>query len=893
MNLAQFWGGAAAPYEIEQSLRFDGSNGYLSRTPGSAGNLRTWTFSVWLKRSKLTQVGIFCPVTGGDGSNESQLRIKTDNTFQVYDSGAAVMNRSSTQLFRDPSAWFHLVVAVDTTQATDTNRVKIYVNGSQIEASGLLPGQNNDLGWNGTSRHDIGRYAAGAEDYFDGYMAEMHHVDGTQLDPDSFGEFDDNGVWRPIEYTGSYGTNGFYLKFDPSATNGIGHDHSGNGNNFTATGFNTTTGSGSWSFGTQRENDYRSGTIISGITGFTSASFSGTYAWGGNTSGGLSNYMALRDSSNTVIASTSVSGASGSWSLTATGLSISTTYHLFISASSSGGSYMERNSYGSFTTSYDGRASDTDIMSDTPTTNWATLNPLWPADVVESEGNLHGQFPNAPCKMLATMGMTSGKYYWEVDYPSFSAGGNHGIANDGTPVSGHTGQDANSWAYFSSGVKSNNDVTASYGNSWTGTDIIGVAFDADNGNLYFYKNGTVQNSGTAAYTGLTNGPYYPAFSDNSSTASSTVKVNFGQRDFAYTPPTGFNALNTANLPAPTVKDGGDHFNTVTYAGNGGSNTITTGMDHSSGGGLLWIKNRTTTANHDVLDNVRGLNQLLELPSTAAEYTYTGSNLAATSTGYTLNTSSGQFNASSNNYVAWNWLAGGTGSSNTDGSITSTVSANPTAGFSIGTYTADGSNANRTVGHGLGVAPEFIIVKNRDTTGRHWLIWHKGFNDNDKALLFTDAAVADNRFGPSAPTSTVFGLYGGQGNYNSDDHVFYAFAGVEGYSKFGSYVANNSADGPFIYTGFTPAWVLVKATTVGDGWYIRNTAVNTYNPVSHAIDAASTAAEANYTSYPIDILSNGFKFRGNGYGNGGTNTYVYAAFAEHPFGGANVSPSPAR
>jgi hypothetical protein len=195
-----------------------------------------------LKRSNLQQVGIFCPVTGGDGSNESQLRIKTDNAFQVYDSGGAVgyLNRTSTRLFRDSSAWFHLVVAVDTTQATDTNRCKIYVNGSQMtDESGVLPTQNQDLGWNGTSRHDIGRYATGAEDYFDGYMSQMHQIDGTQLDPSYFGFTDPlTNTWRPKKYTGTYGTNGFYLPMDNQ--NDFEIDKSGNGNNWTKNNFSGT-----------------------------------------------------------------------------------------------------------------------------------------------------------------------------------------------------------------------------------------------------------------------------------------------------------------------------------------------------------------------------------------------------------------------------------------------------------------------------------------------------------------------------------------------------------------------------------------------------------------------------------------------------------------------------
>ena len=193
----------------------------------------------------------------------------------------------------------------------------------------------------------------------------------------------------------------------------------------------------------------------------------------------------------------------------------------------------------------------------------------------------------------------------------------------------------------------------------------------------------------------------------------------------------------------------------------------------------------------------------------------------------------------------------------------------------------------------------VIVKRRDAS-YNWAVYHSGIDatapEDYWMSLDTSNARASNTtiWGSTAPTSTTVKVgWLNETNANNGTYIAYCFAEVKGYSKFGFYVANNSADGPFIHTGFTPAWVLVKATTVGDGWYIRNTAVNTYNPVSHAIDASSAAAEANYTSYPIDILSNGFKFRGNGYGNGGTNTYIWAAFAEHPFGGDGVSPATAR
>ena len=201
-----------------------------------------------------------------------------------------------------------------------------------------------------------------------------------------------------------------------------------------------------------------------------------------------------------------------------------------------------------------------------------------------------------------------------------------------------------------------------------------------------------------------------------------------------------------------------------------------------------------------MDTIRGVDKQVRSNNTIAEVTNATLITSFDSNGYSLGTGS-DVNKSGDTFVGWNWRGSdSTAASNTDGTIgTSTVSANTTAGFSVGTYSGDGTDANKTVGHGLGVVPEMVIVKPRDEA-RHWLIWHKDFNDYDKALLFNIDTVGDNRFGPNAPTTTVFGAYGGQGNRSTTDFVFYAFAGVEGFSKFGSYIGNASTDGPFIYTG---------------------------------------------------------------------------------------------
>ena len=764
--LAGAAGSGVSAYEIEQSLRFNSADSaYLNRTPSSAGNRKTWTWSAWIKSNSVNTQRIF--QTGTTLGTGNYFGLSWQNSGKLFLEDAGGFQLFTTALHRDPSAWYHIVVAVDTTQATSTNRIKLYVNGVQRTSFSTesYPGQNTNTSMNNTVLHYIGAEAyEGPRRHLDGYLAEINLIDGSALDPEDFGEFDDNGVWRPIEYAGSYTGNSFYLKFDAADVDG---DSSGLGNDWTANNIST----------------------------------SGT---------------------------------------------------------------------------------GTDVMFDTPTTNYATLNPLRPSSygaVTLSNGNLNAsQSTTAYEAGTGTIGVSSGKWYWEVDCNSVGFVTSIGITKDLTANGPGGGQEV--YTYHYDGKKYVAGVLQNYsGNSYTSGDLLGFALDLDAGTLVAYKNGTSQ--GTLE-TGLS-GTFYPYVTLY---GTRNVTFNFGQTAFQQTVPTGYSALNTANLPAPDIADGSEYFQTVLYTGTGVDNHAITGVGFQPD--WVWLKTRSVSDNHVLQDVVRGAQKQLFTNNTDQELSATTQLKSFDSDGFTLGTDSG-VNGSGRTFAAWNWKAGGTGSSNTDGSITSTVSANPTAGFSIGTYTADGSNANRTVGHGLGVAPEFIIVKNRDTSGRHWLIWHKGFNDNDKALLFTDAAVADNRFGPSAPTSTVFGLYGGQGNYNSDDHVFYAFAGVEGYSKFGGY---SGGDGVFVYLGFKPALLITKGTLGTRNWNIHDSTRSTYNVVDDLIHPNLNVAESAQGSSSFDFVSNGFVQRGGNISGTG-DLVVYAAFAENPFGGRTASPATAR
>jgi hypothetical protein len=341
----------------------------------------------------------------------------------------------------------------------------------------------------------------------------------------------------------------------------------------------------------------------------------------------------------------------------------------------------------------------------------------------------------------------------------------------------------------------------------------------------------------------------------------------------------------------TIDDGSEYFNTVLYSGTGSENAIT-GVGFQPD--WVWLKDRTQAYSHGLFDSSRGANKKLNSNNTNAEQTPTEELKSFDSDGFTLGTANG-VNQSSDNFVVWNWKAnGGTTSSDSNGSITSTVQANTTAGFSIVTWTGSGTS-NETVGHGLTTAPEAVILKPR-TESRNWLIWFDALGDNDKAFLFNTETPADNRFGPNAPTSSVFGLYGNQGNRDGTTFVAYAFHSVKGYSKFGSYTGNGNADGPFVYTGFKPAWVLFKnIEQAGGQWFIHDNKRETFNPSNSSLFAESSQAEtADNSALDIDFLSNGFKKRNTGSGaNNSGIKYIYFAFAEHPFVSSKGVPTTAR
>jgi hypothetical protein len=364
-------------------------------------------------------------------------------------------------------------------------------------------------------------------------------------------------------------------------------------------------------------------------------------------------------------------------------------------------------------------------------------------------------------------------------------------------------------------------------------------------------------------------------------------ANFGQRPFAYTAPSGFKALCTQNLPTPTIgattaTQAGKYFNPVLYTGTGSSLSVT-GVGFQPD--WVWVKSRSAATDHGLYDAVRGVQKQLESNTTTAETTETTGITAFDSDGFTTGALA-QLNTSSATYVAWNWKANGSGSTNTAGSITSTVSANTTSGFSVVTYTGN-ATSGATIGHGLGVAPSMLIVKSR-SAAYGWCVYTASLGATYLLKLDTTAAATNSGvteyWKNTAPTSSVFTIGNDlEVNANTKTFVAYCFAPIAGYSAFGSYTGNGSADGPMVFTGMRPAYLLVKNATSSGDWIVVDAKRNTYNMMDSGLQPNGAFAEASNQNYRFDFLSNGFKVRTtNLEANQSGNTIIFAAFAESPF-----------
>jgi len=341
----------------------------------------------------------------------------------------------------------------------------------------------------------------------------------------------------------------------------------------------------------------------------------------------------------------------------------------------------------------------------------------------------------------------------------------------------------------------------------------------------------------------------------------------------------------------TINKPSDYFNTKLYTGDGTSSNAITGVGFQPD--LTWIKPRSDASLHFIVNSFDET-KFLQSQSTSAELDATTDFVSLDSDGFTVKNTNDWTNKNSSTYASWNWLAGGTGVSNTDGSITSTVSANTTSGFSIVSYTGNGS-ASATIGHGLGTSNVgMIITKNREQPDG-WLVYHKSLGANNYLVLqTTDPSSGSANKYLSVPTPTTYEIgNSGDMNTNNEAYIAYCFAEKKGFSKFGSYVGNGSTDGTFVYTGFKPAWLMYKRTDDTTGaWEMWDNKRSTFNPENKALFANSSNAEA--TASNLDFTSNGFKIRVSSGGiNASGSTYIYMAFAENPLVTSTKLPATAR
>jgi len=798
-------GSSTTAYKIDRSLRFNrADSANLTWTPSSAGNRQKWTFSCWIKRTTLHAVhggyeGIFGTGTFMTGSSWGGIYLDNLEAIYLFDGSVSTLAVTPKYKLKDLSAWYHIVAVCNLTDGAS----KIYVNGDlQTDMTTNLMGSVTDGNVNNTTVHYLGRDSSG--NYFDGYLAECHFVDGSALEAADFGKTDPvTGQWVAKKYTGTHGTNGFYVNFkDNSNTTAttLGKDNSANSNNWTPNNLS----------------------VSAGI--------------------------------------------------------------------------------------------DNDSVIDTPTNNYCILNRLASNATTLNNGGLYWVGDTGTDDFLGgvgSFGMKSGKWYFEHTCTTV------GVSSVGIiPVDklynlpyGDQIYAVGAVSYSSyTGGKMLGDASAAsystYGDTWTTNDVIGVAFDADNNAIWFSKNGAWQDTdgssssatikaqieaGTttnAAYTGLTN-EYNPLFTSYSSGAG---HANFGQRPFIHTPPTGFKALCAANLPDSTIKKGKHNFNTVIYEGDITDNSGTATQTEGGVGfqaDLTWIKRRDTTTNsHQLVDSIRGAGKWLESNDTNAEQ-ITNTNGVLTSwnsDGFVLTGGTTNANLCCEDgltYVAWNWKAGPS-VTNTDGSVGSTVRANPNAGFSIVEYNVPYNTGNFTVGHGLNVAPELILAKNRNTDS-NWDVYSKSIPNTHRLKLNLDSAKEDQpAWGDTSPTSSVFtSLGGGSWHAAGGTMINYCFTSVEGYSKIGTYTGTNDANGPFVYTGFKPAWVMAKRFDSTSSWQIWDNVRDTDNPVTHRLRADLNNNE-DTGAVDVDFCSNGWKLRNTGINQPSPAEYIYIAFAETPF-----------
>ncbi len=866
-------------YTIDQGLKFeDGRSTYLTKTPTTTSNRKTWTFSTWLKLGNLgANRNIF-----GAGSNYDEYTvvfIRGDGKLQFGDKDSGADRYwQSDMVFRDTSAWYHLLIAVDTTQGTDTNRLKIYVNGSQItlnNTNGQYSSSEDTYMNLNTKLNWIGADQAAAADY-DGYLAEVNFIDGQALTPADFGETGDYGEWKPKEYSGTYGTNGFYLPFK---------------NDYTVEGFSTVIYKGN------ATNRYIGGT-----------GFKPDLTWIKKRDSGEHHILMTPLVSTSNLLATNITNAEQSlgttFSTSTDGFSLGSDSNGYVN--SNGNKFVAWNwdmgadtptGFGAVT--YTGSGADQSIsgFGFSPDLVWAKKRGATGHHFIFD--TVRGT--NKQLKTSNTGAETTHANYLEVFEPDgFRLGSDSDTNASGTTHIAWGWDMGNTTATNTSGsitstVRANptygqSIVKYGIGGSYPSTPSVGHGLSSA---PEFILTKRLDN-GTGNWGG-----YHASLGNGKKINLNLTSASADTNQWADTTPSSSLFYLPNDGDAETIETNTNYiaycFHSVTgyskfgsWVGNANDTApvITTGFAPA----FVMYKKATGVANWIIVDNTRNplgiKNKVLYPDSTAVEYSSpdAGQALIFTSTGFQPGGAGGDMNGNNETYI-YMAFAGGMDSIsdyNTTGSIDSRVKANPTYGQSIVSYTGNGSSG-ATIGHGLSSAPEMVIVKSRDGTNNdNWGVGHTSIGWTKALRLnLTDAEDTNSNFwNNTAPSSTLVTLgNGSQHNSNTEDYIAYCWHSVTGYSKFGSYTGNGNATGPSVTCGFKPAFVMFKnASSAGNLWAMYDNTRNPTNRANLSLAANSSDAEANYPV--VDFDSNGFQIHGTyGFANDNGDTYIYMAFAD--------------
>ena len=1018
---SSFWfanTGAASFYNdvVGQSLKIDdGSDARLTRTLGTATDRAKYTLSWWMKVGDTMNTGSTACIfdSGSNGANYTFIGLSSGTKLVAngVSGGSNSYALTTEEVLRDPTAWYHCMFVYDSAQSTNTDRIYFILNGTRLTSTtGTLvyPTQSaDDPYWNNSNIHYIG-YGGGAVGTgdFDGYLADIYHIDGQALDADDFTESKE-GARIPIEYSGSYGNNGFHLNFKKEVASATGYSHYfynsyttfsnashydvGSSDDFTLEffhksamtdapnilGFYQTAGphfmlqigggtsyvymytgngaartftmGGDASYTANAWNHTAivrsSGTMKCYINGYQTTSgttsYSDTTAWDtdrfaiGNayqdtSQPGFNGYISnvrlvvgsavytsnftpsttpLTNITNTkLLACQTATLTKDNSSNDVTGTT-SGTISVYTDSPFTGGSpfYNDKSGTGNHFTHTN--IVPNDVVLDNPENNFAVFNSLLPNGNSYSEGNLKNASGGNDWEIqVATMfpSNISGKWYAEFYVHTCDASSTRvgvGVTDANVDPEDYLGNESPDVAYYDiDDIYTGGSATADSSVTYSATDIISVLLNLDDGEVTFKKNNASMTNGTQSL--VANTLYTFATSNYGSGAG--VIANFGQDssfvgektaqgnqdgnnigDFFYSVPSGYLALCTANLSEPTIgpnstNQADDFFDIVTYTGNSSTRSITFSMSPD----MLWFALRSSYGGgygKHIHDSTRGGN----------EYVYSsGNNTEATGTnhvtfqtnGFETGSSWAGMNLSGEPYVVWGWKAnGGTTSSNSNGSITSTVQADTTAGFSIITYTGDENGG--TIGHGLSQKPDFILFKSRDTADE-WGVYHSYIGaTNSLSLNSSSGLYGYTLFSNTEPTSSVItlGASGSVGRYrnnkSSTDYIAYCWHSVSGYSKFSGYEGIANADGVYVHLGFRPRLVAMKNLDTGGSWIVFDSERHPHNIIDIHTMWDTYAGEG--TDDNIDFLSNGFKARRSSTSFNSAHTFVYMAWAEMP------------